>query len=199
MHPIRRRVSSATAAAALLLCLAAVGMWVRSLWFAQDDMYWSWLIESPGHVTVREAFVHSTRGSLGLFVLTNAVPPQYQLNARNWVSTNSGVHFRPWLGRNEYLIYSGPPAGFLGRVGFAVVRVSGGTIHGTGVDVPWWFVALGWLIIAFACVRKRLRWRLPPGCCRGCGYDLRATPTRCPECGLVPQQVPNRLSFKFLA
>jgi len=35
---------------------------------------------------------------------------------------------------------------------------------------------------ALSIFRKRAR----PGCCRHCGYDLRATPARCPECGAVP-------------
>src|SRR5689334_22907241 len=52
--------------------------------------------------------------------------------------------------------------------------------------------ALFFMVLAFATEtalaawRDWLRWhRREAGLCPACGYDLRATPERCPECGLV--------------
>ena len=52
----------------------------------------------------------------------------------------------------------------------------------------WFVVALFGVMPTVWFVRfRRRRARLLKGRCIGCGYDLRATPGRCPECGTIPR------------
>jgi predicted Zn-ribbon and HTH transcriptional regulator len=44
-----------------------------------------------------------------------------------------------------------------------------------------------WLAISVELKSRRKAERLKPGQCIKCGYDLRATPDRCPECGEIPK------------
>jgi hypothetical protein len=63
--------------------------------------------------------------------------------------------------------------------------------------LPWW-VLIGCLAVLplrrrIEKTREQIRQRrAAEGCCPRCGYDLRATPERCPECGTIPSELGAR-------
>ncbi len=48
------------------------------------------------------------------------------------------------------------------------------------IDTLFLFLPAAWVCAAY----KKRRWHAR-GCCLNCGYDLRATPRQCPECGTI--------------
>ena len=67
-------------------------------------------------------------------------------------------------------------------VGLATVR----TPSAGGVLVPQWLACLAAAPLPAAWLAGRDARHPRPGHCPACGYDLRATPHRCPECGAIP-------------
>jgi hypothetical protein len=58
------------------------------------------------------------------------------------------------------------------------------------VIMPLWAVTVGSLLLPAQRVLERWRTnrQVRIGRCSNCGYDHRATPDRCPECGTVPKK-----------
>jgi hypothetical protein len=73
----------------------------------------------------------------------------------------------------------GPERTFFNRFGFAS--------DDRHLACPYWFIMLLTAILPGARLagwrRRARRLRMRPGLCQHCGYDCRATPDRCPECG----------------
>jgi hypothetical protein len=63
--------------------------------------------------------------------------------------------------------------------------------HDLYVGVPYWFLLTATAAPAVWCAARLLfrKRRHGAGLCPTCGYDLRATPDRCPECGAIPRPV----------
>jgi hypothetical protein len=71
--------------------------------------------------------------------------------------------------------------------GLSYTNFGSGVLH--AVVVPAWLIALLSILppagLLYPAHRRRRRKRA--GLCAACGYDLRATPGRCPECGASPK------------
>ena len=92
--------------------------------------------------------------------------------------------------QSEWMLedYSHSGLGFVARRGLESILYPDGTLATaivTTVAIPYWAIALLFSVMPtkYLIVRvKRLR-RERKNCCPMCGYDLRATSDRCPECG----------------
>ncbi|HEY7117172.1 MAG TPA: hypothetical protein VH475_11320, partial [Tepidisphaeraceae bacterium] len=70
----------------------------------------------------------------------------------------------------------------------------------TSLTLPHWFAAALLFLPTFARLAGlwRDRRRYAPGHCRQCGYDLRASPDRCPECGWQAPKVITKPRWRGL-
>jgi hypothetical protein len=157
----------------LLLCLATIALWVRGYW--QFDV-----LRYVRSETFQSFGMQSTFGEMSLFA--SRFPPSSP--ERSGLSTipssveNTFRNLTKWFPR--------APASSLLGFGFGHFDFRAAPRESiAAIWFPHWFCALIFAVLPAVRLRSilRVRRRNRVGRCPCCGYDLCATPDRCPECG----------------
>ncbi len=164
---IRRRTFTALSVLSLLLCVATLALWVRSYFRADHVSY-----TDPAGPGQERWFAASARGR---FI---AARDEYIVNPPGW----------RWASAPDRVITIEDPVGALAGIGISF------DLH--GVTCPHALPAFTFATLSspWVCTRVRhatKRRRGRTGHCPHCGYDLRATPQRCPECGTMQIRMSN--------
>ena len=160
------------AAVSLAVCLATIGFWPASYrydtWLAHGDYGKTDCRYSVGYF---DGSVVATKNAYLEFP-PNPTPAWFQARRYHPISSRMGFIF---VSREKVDIFS------LNEVVYSRL---------TAVGVPCWLVvAVSGVSPAIWLARfrraRRRKYRQVHGLCPSCGYDLRATPDRSPECGTV--------------
>ena len=195
-----RRVFTIASALSLVLCLATAVLWVRSMHRADVAWFATW------HLLFCD--VNSDSGKIGVRVIVGypwEEPPRWESFPRGVYDgrydhlPSVGIRmgeFHRWRRFGMSGDYGITRAdlnanGTVRRVGQEPIGDLSEAMHYSSVDdVPLWLACLLTAIMPLAWLRGfTRRLRRSPNVCGICGYDLSATPDRCPECGAaVPKK-----------
>jgi hypothetical protein len=188
---MRRGLYSFAAALSLLLCVATMGLWVRS-YSGSDSVSRRWMTAADAHaVEHRGQQIQWTRGQVRFLIQHETL---FSSRSMQWRMTPDAATPR-W----SYFRYGAGHVGWdapfarntWNRLGFAAWETGWDSSFDQSRDRVWaapaWLLPVSLAVLPAACalgVYRRQR-RKQSGRCTACGYDLRASPDRCPECGIV--------------
>jgi hypothetical protein len=179
---MKHRLFTILSAVSLLLCVATCVLWVRSYWLS-DQLAWGYRsIESAqGYVMLGISRFSGLDGSVrnDSHAMRYARRPAHAkypdwetsiIFLEGLINHDTGERNFGWE-RGGFAWYENRERnGDLNAVGFAPFCCFAGATA---------LLPLGWTITLWSRRRRR-----KAGFCFYCGYDLRATPERCPECGM---------------
>jgi hypothetical protein len=169
---VRRRPFTLISAASLLLWLTVSALWVRSYWVEDTLAHYSDTSVSASSFRGRISFLTGfevRRHGWDLYSVSAKDMPRMSWDLRRVRFDRFGIRI------SSYSPYPGDQS-----TGVARVATS------WKLALPHWLPFLAFGVVPALWLISRI-WRVlprqPRGFCSACGYDLRATPERCPECG----------------
>ena len=184
---VRRRLANLLVVLSAMLCIAAVAGWVRS----RTVLDRVWTRRVTPHLAyaawVESVHLASGDGALRLYRINSLERHLVRRKVLDWQWSRPMPADRPGF----FDLRPSVTETHLSFAGFAYVSGRGlydrhhTSNSGRVVVVPYWSVVLATAMPPAlrlrATLRRRRRGR--SGMCVDCGYDCRATPGRCPECG----------------
>lgn len=173
----------------MLLCVATAALWVRGFWKVDCVE-----LDTPNHVTclvAGQARIYLVRLSLDFNVASDSGETPGPAPTPGWRTSfdssdsDDSYEWCEWASAGPEHRHQFTGLGFR-TGGNPPMLNSEGPVAPTGweVFVPMGFVVTITAVLPALGLRRFVRHRRTPrGFCRVCGYDLRATPDRCPECG----------------
>jgi len=188
----RRILLNAASLISLILLIATFIFWARGSSYTRDTVvHYS---RSPEKQTTTWILAGSHRGSIAIlfFKRTWRSPEAYHDREVIAADDYPGLTFHSnqspvsdlaplWLKPGFDVLYSSAVPGGKSLAAQSVI----------GLSVPHWFLLALFSVLPLLRLFRHFRstQRRKTGLCPSCGYDLRATPTLCPECGAVPKEV----------
>ena len=169
INPVKRRLFNLLAGLSLLLLVVTLARWPYSF-TSYDDLSFDRHTDGVN----RRLGISCHWGDLGVY--------SYSVSD---FRTAVGLHWQHLSMKGALSIrYQGVIFQFMG---IHLTR----TANGHGLFLPLWMIAVFTAIPPLLWIRHRrqealLKRRSDAQLCPTCGYDLRANPARCPECGTVP-------------
>jgi hypothetical protein len=185
-----RRLFTLLSGLSLVLCVGTVSLWARGAYEFVNGTY----IRSPRQdASVEVSFTASSYSGTLLFELTRQDFGPVYLRGLTPLEMQQFHAWYPvgmrWYaaGRDQTILLNVPNTGFQ-AMHYADTSRPGRRYDNWVLGVRAWMAMALLLLMPAVWVKRFCKSRRARrhGLCPACGYDLRATPERCPECGRVP-------------
>jgi len=188
MQTVKRRLLNLLTVVSLSLFVMVVVLWVRSYW-QRDHIGWGFWGHDAHVPESQERWFAGIEGCSGVLAMGALREREGDPAPGPLVRTAVGFFWNDhgWP-LNMFIVAAYDSAGFA----FLWLNYDPTPGHlghrGVAICVPIWFAAmisaalpLAWIGRRHRSMRRQRRQTLR--LCESCGYDMRATPDRCPECG----------------